>query len=93
MNTAEFVAMQLAKPFPKRRIPDSLYFRNSHFPTVLLDLTEGRQPEHASLCFDNNYMYEGYTRYIGAFHSLYPNVIITEEECLEYNRLCGATNA
>lgn len=93
MNTKEFVAMQMAKPFKKRRIPDSLYIRNNTFRLTLRALTEGEQPENAGFCFSNGFMYENYTRYIGALHSLYPNVIITEGVCRAYNRLCGATDA
>lgn len=85
MNTREFVEMQLAKPFKERRIPDSLFIRNSSFRTILFALTEGRQPEHAGLCFDKDFMYEGHTRYINALHRLYPNIVITKEECLEHS--------
>lgn len=81
MNTKEFVAMQLAKPFKNRRIPDAVYIRNNTFRSALFELTRGQQPENAGFCFDNRFMYEGYVRYIGAYHSLYPNILITEEEC------------
>ena len=84
MNTKEFVAMQLAKPFKERRIPDSLYIRDNTFRETLLELTKGRAPESAGFCFGNSFMYENFTRYICAMHSLYPNVVITEEECREY---------
>ena len=81
MNPKEFVAMQLARPFKNRRIPDAVYIRNSNFRLPLRALTEGRQPESAGYCFDNYFMYENYERYINAFDVLYPNVIITEREC------------
>lgn len=84
MNTKEFVAMQLAKPFKERLIPDSLYIRNHIFPTTLLDLTAGQAPGSASFCFRNDFMYENFTRYLGSLYMLYPNVVITEEECSEY---------
>ena len=88
MNTREFVAMQLGKPFVERRIPDALYIRTRNLTAILHYLTEGRQPENAGFCFDNGFMYENYERYIDAYNSLYPNVIITEEECQRaYNRL------
>ena len=84
MNTKEFVAMQLAKPFKERRIPDSLYIRNATFRETLLELTKGRAPESAGFCFSYNFMYEHFTRYLSSLHMLYPNVVITEEECREY---------
>ena len=88
MNTKEFVAMQLGKPFRERRIPDALYIRTRNFRAILSELTAGRKPENAGFCFDNGFMYENYERYIGAFSTLYPNVIITEEECQRaHNRL------
>lgn len=84
MNTKEFVAMQLAKPFKERRIPDSFYIRNVIFHETLLALTTGRAAESAGSCFDNKFMYEHFTRYLSSFHILYPNVVITEKECLKY---------
>ena len=84
MTTHEFIKMQLAKPFKERRIPDSFYIRNVTFRETLLELTKGRAPESAGPCFNNKFMYEHFTRYLDSFHVLYPNVIITEEECREY---------
>ena len=84
MNTKEFVAMQLAKPFKERRIPDCLYIRNVTFRETLLELTKGRASEITSYCFSYNFMYEHFTRYLSSFHMLYPNVVITEKECREY---------
>ena len=81
MNTKEFVDLQLAKPFTERRIPDSSFIRNYTHPRTLVDLLEGEEPETAGYCFDNDFIYEPYTRYLDAFTYLYPNVIITEEEC------------
>ena len=84
MNTKEFVNNELAKPFKERRIPDSLYIRNNTHHMTLFELSAGRMPPNAGFCFSNHFMYEDFTRYIGAMHSLYPNVVITEEECREY---------
>lgn len=84
MNTKEFVNNELAKPFKERRIPDSLYIRNSTFRVTLSELRRGEEPTSGGFCFGNNFMYENFTRYIGAMHNLYPNVVITEEECREY---------
>ena len=84
MNTKEFVNMQMAKPFKQRYIPDSLYIRNNTHRMTLLALSAGQVPNNAGFCFGNNFMYDNFTRYIGAMHSLYPNVVITEEECREY---------
>lgn len=84
MNTKEFVYMQLAKPFRERRIPDSLYIRNNTFRETLRDLTKGRASESAGFCFNHNFMYENFTRYLSSFHMLYPNIVITEERCREY---------
>ena len=85
MNTKEFVAMQLAKPFKERRIPDSLYIRKNTFRITLLELSAGQAPQQAGFCFGNNFMYENFTRYIGALYMLYPNIVITEGECREYS--------
>lgn len=84
MNTKEFVDNELAKPFKERRIPDSLYIRDNTFRATLHELRAGRASESAGFCFGNSFMYENFTRYLGAMHALYPNVIITEEECREY---------
>lgn len=84
MTTHEFIKMQLAKPFEERRIPDSLYIRNVTFHEKLFALTTGRTAESAGSCFNNKFMYEHFTRYLGSFHVLYPNIVITEEECLKY---------
>lgn len=84
MNTKEFVAMQLAKPFKERLIPDSLYIRGYTFSTTLLDLTAGQAPESAGFCFGNDFMYEDFTRYLGSLYLLYTNVVITEKECRKY---------
>ena len=84
MTTHEFIKMQLAKPFEERRIPDSFYIRNVTFRETLLELTKGQAPESAGFCFSYNFMYEHFTRYLSSFHVLYPNVIITEEECRKY---------
>lgn len=85
MNTKEFVDMQLAKPFKERRIPDSLFIRECTHPRTLVDLLEGGEPENGGFCFDNDFMYEGYVRYRDAPHRLYPNIVITKEECLEHS--------
>ena len=84
MTTHEFIKMQLAKPFKKRRIPDSFYIRVITFRGTLLDLTKGQAPESAGFCFSYDFMYEHFTRYLSSPHVLYPNVIITEEECRKY---------
>lgn len=84
MTTHEFVKMQLAKPFKERHIPDSLYIRIRTFRSTLHYLGEGRQPENAGLCFQNDFMYEHFTRFLDSFCMLYPNVVITKEECHEY---------
>ena len=84
MNTKEFVNNELAKPFKERRIPDSLYLRDHTFRATLHELRAGRAPDNAGFCFGNSFMYENFTRYLSAMHSLYPNAIITEEECREY---------
>ena len=85
MNTKEFVNNELAKPFKQRRIPDSLYIRHNTFRTTLAELRRGQAPEQAGFCFGNSFMYENFTRYIGALYMLYPNVVITEEACREYS--------
>ena len=84
MTTHEFIKMQLAKPFKERRIPDSLYIRNVTFRETLLELTKGRVAESAGACFNNKFMYEHFTRYLGSPHTLYPNIVITKEACREY---------
>ena len=84
MNTKEFVAMQLAKPFKERRIPDSLYIHSVTFRETLHELTKGRASESAGSCFSYNFMYEHFTRYLSSFHMLYPNIVITEEACRKY---------
>ena len=84
MTTHEFIKMQLAKPFKERLIPDSLYIRNRTFRSTLHCLARGQQPENAGFCFQNNFMYEHFTRYLDSLCMLYPNVVITEEECREY---------
>lgn len=84
MTTHEFIKMQLAKPFKERRIPDSFYIRNVTFRETLLELTKGRASENAGFCFSYDFMYEHFTRYLSSFQMLYPNVVITEEECREY---------
>lgn len=85
MNTKEFVAMQLAKPFTERRIPDARFIHDYTHPRTLVDLLQGEEPENGGFCFDNEFMYEDYNRYIGAFNRLYPNVVITEKECREHS--------
>lgn len=85
MTTKEFVAMQLAKPFTERRIPDSSFIRNYTHPRTLVDLIQGEEPENGGFCFDNYFMYEHYNRYLGSFTYLYPNVVITEQECREHS--------
>lgn len=87
MNTKEFVTMQLAKPFKERRIPDALYIRKRNFHATLLMLTSGQPPETAGYCFDHDFMYENYTRFINDFDYLYPNVVITQEGYREYSRI------
>lgn len=84
MNTKEFVTMQLAKPFTERRIPDSRFLNDYTHPRTLADLIEGEAPENGGFCFDNDFMYEDYVRYIGSFRYLYPNIVITEQECREH---------
>lgn len=89
MNTKEFVNNESAKPFKERRIPDSLYIRQNTFRATLHELRAGQAPEAAGFCFVNSFMYENFTRYIGAMQNLYPNVVITEEECREYSSICS----
>ena len=86
MNTKEFIAQQLAKPFEERCIPDSLYVRGYMASAILPALTQSEFPPTITSCFNNDFFYERQCRFIGASDDLYPNIIIPREEFFTHNR-------
>lgn len=83
MNTKEFVAMQMAKGFTERKIPDLRHMRHYRKLTCII-LTQGYELPHSFNLFDPDWAYEGYERFRDHPDSYYPNKVLPWETLLGY---------
>ena len=83
MNTAEFVTMQMAKPFTAREIPDLKYTQYCRRYTCA-HLRLGYEVTHIGASFKGDLFYEGYRHFRDSPPSYYINAVIPWENILEY---------
>lgn len=83
MNTAEYVAEQMAKPFTARKIPDLKHVRYCRKNSRRY-LSLGVQPAHAGAAFNTSWFYEGYERFLARPDSYYVNAVLPWKTILEY---------
>lgn len=83
MRTTDFLAMQMAKRFKERKIPDLRHIHHCRRLTCV-NLTRGHASTHSSNLFDPEWIYEGYERFRDRPEAYYPNEVIPWETLLEY---------
>lgn len=83
MNTAEYVAKQMAKRFTARKIPDLKHVRYCRKHTCL-HLGLGFEVGHAGSTFNADWLYEGYQRFRDRPKNYYANDVLPWETILEY---------
>ena len=83
MNTAEFVAMQLAKRFTARKIPDRKHVQHCRALSCFT-LTRGFKPTPAAASFRKDWFYEGYQRFRNRPEHYYANDVVPWETILEH---------
>lgn len=82
MNTAEFVAMQMAKRFTARKIPDRKHVQYCRKHTCR-HLSLGYEAAHGGAAFKADWFYESYHRFRDRPARYYANDVIPWKDILE----------
>lgn len=83
MNTAEFITMQMAKPFTTRKIPDLKHVHHCR-KSLRMYLSLGLEPAQAGAAFNAKWFYEGYERFRAHPNNYYANAVLPWKTILEY---------
>lgn len=82
MTPKQFVAMQLAKRFTARRIPDIKPIQECRKHTCI-HLSLGREVAHAAAAFNADWLYEDYRRFRHRPELYYDNAVLPWETILK----------
>lgn len=83
MTPKQFVAMQMAKRFTARKIPDRKHVQY-HRTHICRQLSLGYEPPSAAAAFNTEWFYEGFHRFRDRPYRYYDNDVIPWKDTLEH---------